>query len=598
MIKEARKLKVSKLFPEDKPGIRYSVPIFQRAFSWKKPQWESLLTDIWDNEVGYFLGTIICIPEANGNKNQQNFTVIDGQQRLISLLLLYSAIHSLLVAYEKSENRSDNSNSHNSKRMKALRRVLVTNSGRFELRIIPQRSGSDRESFEEVMKNSLNQRKCNEKSLIFKAYDYFRIEIGKRAEEADDKYLQNIMRLKQKIDQILMVRIEVITAADAYILFESLNNRGLPLTISDIIKNQILSQIDTHYHDELDKQNDSWDEMIEKLGEPAIQERFFRHYYNAFRLDLPQLYQGVDTGVRNIGRAKLIGFYERLASWINVTICMQELIAKSNLYDCLIHPDNSSLKNCRAGLADLDHIGAAPSYQLLMYLLTTNVKEDEIKKLIDFLVKFFVRRNLTDKPRSRDMDVIFIDQIDLLRHEPGNIDQVIDNLIKKSALKEEFIRGLEGDLYEDNRAACRFILCKIEETNYKGIETLPPLWQRKSTKYLFEIEHVFPQGKNIPQEWVDMIAGGDQKKAKELQEKYVHKLGNLTLTAFNPNLSNNPFKEKRDLVDNGKPAGYNNGLILNEDLKPPQPDWTIDKIKLRTEKLVKQAIELFRFENE
>lgn len=91
-----------------------------------------------------------------------------------------------------------------------------------------------------------------------------------------------------------------------------------------------------------------------------------------------------------------------------------------------------------------------------------------------------------------------------------------------------------------------------------------------------------------------MISDGDKEKAKELQEKYVHCLGNLTLTRFNSNLSDKPFKDKRDAEDkSGKYIGYKNGLGLNEDLKDEET-WTVEKIEARTDKLVKQILELFK----
>jgi len=273
---------------------------------------------------------------------------------------------------------------------------------------------------------------------------------------------------------------------------------------------------------------------------------------------------------------------------------MKELEEKSRFYLSLIHPEHSKLKKCKAGLADLDRIGAAPSYQLLMYLLSIQFNEDKFQQLIDFLVKFFVRRNLTDKPPSREMDVLFIDQIELLRKPTGNINQVITNLKSKSAMDDEFEAKLKGDIYEENRAACRFILCKIEASYYSGDEALPDLWSRIGSKYRFEIEHVFPQGSNIPQAWIDMIVGGDKDNAKKLQDDYVHKLGNLTLTAYNKELRNWSFEKKRELKVGTKYTGYKNGLYLNKDLAK-EPQWTIDKIVVRTDALVKEALNLFKF---
>jgi hypothetical protein len=228
-----------------------------------------------------------------------------------------------------------------------------------------------------------------------------------------------------------------------------------------------------------------------------------------------------------------------------------------------------------------------------MYILTTNVDEAQIRKLVQFLVKFFVRRHLTNTPNFRNLDMLFIEQIEELRKSPNNIDLVIGNLKSKSASEDEFKQKMRGSIYDDNRAACRFILCKIEES-CSTPETKVDLWQRKDSKYRFEIEHVFPQGENIPQDWIDMIAGGDRKLAEARQIECVHKLGNLTLTAFNKELRNWPFDKKRDNMKSGEYIGYKNGLYLNRVLAS-KSEWTKDDITERTDELVKQALDIFKF---
>lgn len=103
----------------------------------------------------------------------------------------------------------------------------------------------------------------------------------------------------------------------------------------------------------------------------------------------------------------------------------------------------------------------------------------------------------------------------------------------------------------------------------------------------YQREHIFPEGQNVPDEWVKMIANGDKVLANNYRETYVHTLGNLTLTGYNQNLSNMSFEKKKDRMDksNSKYIGYRNGLALNEDVVSEET-WTVDKIKERTNKLV------------
>ena len=120
------------------------------------------------------------------------------------------------------------------------------------------------------------------------------------------------------------------------------------------------------------------------------------------------------------------------------------------------------------------------------------------------------------------------------------------------------------------------------------------LWRFENKQFVWTIEHIFPQGENIPQSWVTMIAAGDEKQAKGYQETHVHKLGNLTISGFNSALGNKSFEEKRDRTDRqGRPVGYNNGLKLNEDLASAK-GWSVAQIDARTTKLVETAMALFR----
>ena len=106
------------------------------------------------------------------------------------------------------------------------------------------------------------------------------------------------------------------------------------------------------------------------------------------------------------------------------------------------------------------------------------------------------------------------------------------------------------------------------------------------------------EGENIPNQWVDMIANGDITDAQTLQSKYVHKIGNLTLSGYNANLGNKSFKEKRDRTDQQKrPIGYKNGLYLNRELAG-MDDWSVEKITMRTDQLVQEILDFYSFETE
>ena len=126
-------------------------------------------------------------------------------------------------------------------------------------------------------------------------------------------------------------------------------------------------------------------------------------------------------------------------------------------------------------------------------------------------------------------------------------------------------------------------------------ENMVDLWRQSDSKqYIWSIEHILPQGENIPDNWVDMIADGNRQLAKNLRTEYVHTLGNLTISGYNSNLGNKGFIDKRDRKNNeGKYIGYRNGLNLNADLIS-KDKWTISDIKSRTDYLVDFVLDLFK----
>ena len=174
------------------------------------------------------------------------------------------------------------------------------------------------------------------------------------------------------------------------------------------------------------------------------------------------------------------------------------------IYSWLILQDSTETTYHKA-LEDLDHIQGAPSYLLLMYVMRNKkeltVTEDQINQLIRLLAKYFVRRNITDYPNTRDLTRIFMDIISKIE-ESNSVGNDVMTLIvdilsipANCASDEQFRRSLEGDVYKDNVGATRYILCKLAESAMTQ-ETWTDLWRRTDKKvFVWTIEHIFPEGK-------------------------------------------------------------------------------------------------------
>lgn len=159
-----------------------------------------------------------------------------------------------------------------------------------------------------------------------------------------------------------------------------------------------------------------------------------------------------------------------------------------------------------------------------------------------------------------------------------------------SATDEEFRARLVGRIYQENTDVARFVLATLAEDAMTK-ETKVDLWRQEKNHFVWAIEHILPQGENLPPAWQQMLGGA--AVSAEVQEEHRHRLGNLTITAYNSNLGNKSFLEKRDRKDSkGRFIGYRNGLSLNAELAA-RDSWTANDIEERTVALADKAVERF-----
>lgn len=595
------KYPISQMFDPDSKTV-FEVPKYQREYVWGIREWSALYDDLVENDEGYFLGSIICI-NSTTNSLSPKFEVVDGQQRLTTTSLFLAALYTIL------NSRKDELDEDQQADLLQLRRKLVLKKTTQELRVVPQVQGSNLDDYmglmakigiipQRAMPNFAGLRR------IVKGYNYFKKRIEVDAEAADDT-IRLLFQILDKVNAAILVMIEVSNHADAYTLFESLNNRGTPLTSVDLIKNLLLARLDIMESDNLDYYFSRWREVLNNLGDDySVQERFFRQNYNAFRGALNAPFRKDDRpyplGIIAT-RSTLLDIYEKLVTR-DPKGFLDEIIENSTIYSSIILSKTEGLSSeLRTSFLDLQRVQGAPSYLFLMYLFKNKealgIDDENIVKITRLLINFFIRRNLTDTPPTRDLTRLFMSFIEEIEQNHYDGTKVYDNLRNKlisvSASDELFAEKLHGPVYEENSGACRFILCMMAQAGMTQ-ETYVDLWRQYDSKqYVWSIEHIFPQGSNIPQTWVDMIANGDQVKAQEYQAEYVHTFGNLTITGYNSTLSNKSFSEKRDRKDNnGKYIGYRNGLNLNDDIRDKN-EWTVDIIKARTDRMVKEIMSMF-----
>jgi len=609
-INRVNRYPISQLF-DTESRIVFEIPKYQRAYTWSSKNWENVFDDLLDNSTGYFLGTIICIDTAADSINSPKMEVVDGQQRLTTLSLLLASLYSVLSEFRNELNDDQKLD------MRQLKCRLVLKDTKSAIRVVPQMQDHNLDDYKGILAEQEiisphPMPKSSGKRRIKRAFEYFKKRIGMMIETSDNGApncaIKSLFELLGKINSAIIVMIEVSSHADAHTLFESLNNRGVPLTAVDLIKNLLLAQLDTKDNESLDYHFSRWQQILKYIGDDySVQERFLRHNYNAFRRVTNAPFKGIDDSRQYpLGilatRSNLLDIYEKLIKRDPASF-LGTLFDNASCYSKIIlrNDDDIISTELHESYQNLSRVQGAPSYLLLLYMEkernTLGITDDDIIKTVTLLVSFFVRRNLTDIPPTRDLTRIFMDIIEEIENDKlrGNI--IYNNMRKKlvslSAPDSVFEERLRGPVYSDNYDATRFILCTIAERGMTK-ETKVDLWQQTINKqYDWTIEHIFPQGENIPKKWIDMIANGDVEKAKDYQEKYVNTFGNLTLTGYNSELSNRPFIEKREQKDkDGLNNGYRNGLNLNADVVTCD-EWTIDKINKRTDRLVREILSAF-----
>ena len=381
----------------------FKIPAYQRPYVWKQSEWDKLFDDIEGNDAGYFVGAILCVDK--GNRDEKDYAVcevIDGQQRLTTLSLLLTAIYSVLDDYSKmafvkgnprlSEKISD--------KKKSLKNQLIVEAvnDKFITRVIPQYDDNRDDYFHIIIgtlgideadfSKPLQTGKVDARRQLNRAYSYFQKRIKNYAVDEDgkndiDRQVKRIFEFSLKVNSTTVVMITAESESNANMLFEALNNRGVPLTITHLIRNKLLgeiksaSQSESKLQFEFDYYKDKWNKILgeglfksdDKEISSGEQERFFRQSYNAYRFnwinDYPNNKQFISVG-------KKANLYDAYSEMINLAPekTFKQIMESAELYLKLQGDDaNGISKNLNSLYKDLNHINGTTSYTLLLYLV-------------------------------------------------------------------------------------------------------------------------------------------------------------------------------------------------------------------------------------
>ncbi|GJD22629.1 hypothetical protein RIVM261_075850 [Rivularia sp. IAM M-261] len=529
---------------------QYIVPLFQRAYSWKKNEWQVLWDDIAelcavDNPRPHFMGSIVTMPTTSVPEGVGKYLLIDGQQRLTTSFILLSALRDKAKQSGEDELAAEIDNT-------ILLNPYKKGLDYYKL----QPTQLDRESFHHIIHNTHSDLPYS--NGILECYSFFE----RKIRQSQIEY--------QKIKKVICSNLSVVSVVlsnedDPYLVFENLNAKGRPLTQADLIRNYFFMRI--HVDNQEDIYKEYWEPMQKLLKEDLTE--FIRHYLTKSGVDVKQSDIYFEIKER-ISRGEPLPY-------------LQDLCIFSKYYAKLLNPELEEKENVRKYLQRLKRLEVSTVYPFVLNCYhdwqQSTITEDELVSILKIIENFIIRRFVCNI-QTRGLNRVFA----LLYSQVSkDTDLASDNFVVrlKSALQSrnypkdtEFkSRLMDVKLYGSNRSEkARLILESIEES-YKHKEQVP--FNKLS------IEHVMPQ---TPTKWWKEHLGEDWAITHEL---LIHSLGNLTLTAYNPELSNDDFPTKKIELQNSH-------LELNKYFNS-KDSWCKDDIEERAAYLADLALQIWEY---
>ncbi len=542
----------------------FSIPVYQRNYIWEKENCEKLLQDIVSisqNKKTHFMGSIIyishLIDDEKSLRQLREFVIIDGQQRVTTIMLLLKAIETK-IPNEGIKKEIDN---------------LLNLSGQ-RLRLKPIKS--DKEAFDLVMQNRSHE--LQGVSHIRDNYKFFT--------EKLEYYISEGYRIEEIYSAFLRLRIVAIGLElgedDPQVVFENINATGVQLKALDLIRNYLMmeenSENQKHLYDTY------WVPLENWLGEKDLND-FIKTYLRIYFEDKVNFGDKVKKGEHKVYYALKAHHRDNFPN--DIQGLMGDMREYGRIYQIFLDRDHYFLKrgdsqqlaNLRLRIKDLVKIkfGVAKPFVLRCARDFEEGKLDyeNFYEILQILISYFVRRSVCKESTPTLTGVLY----SLYRQLEENVSaDALKHYLGKSVGQAVFPNddkikvAFAGNTYTANQV-CKFILLEIEKLS----NAEPPKEEN------LEVEHFYPQ--TPTQEWRDMV--GDYFT---FEQDCLNNFGNLTLSGQNQKLSNKSYEAKIELMEQHSSLHLNDYFINNTH------SWGIEEVKNRSEYLADQfcQVELFK----
>ena len=518
-----------------KNATSFFIPPFQRAYAWGRPEIERYFSDIsriieseidkkQHDKLEHFFGTVVIKEEKAGFANKS--VVVDGQQRLTTTLIFLIALRDCETDTVKQDYITQN--------------YLTNNSSSFQDKIKLKQVTKDWDSYRALVTKSQPN-----PGVISIAYELLKKLITEKRKFNPEVEFEHYIIAIQRINvAVIFLDERPFKGEDPQIIFETLNSLGKPLTLSDLVRNFVLLNMESN------KQSD----IYEKIWHPKIEDvlnenssKFFRDYlqyktasslkvvsdnntkelYQQFKDFVEENFEDHNDFVNDIVR------FVKCYKWI-ITEIINESISTNNTKD----------KEIKELLRNIFHDIKAEAFKpfVLGLLEYHQYTVNDVKLSDEFLIAtlttirtYLIRRRILGLTQGENKNIVTfskkieglskgnIQMIELLTNVFYRLRLPNDNEIKTSLTTMNF--------YEGSKQYSKFILGKIEEHNTKvSVDFRNP----KIT-----IEHIMPQ--TLEDSWKVELG----ENYKDIHKNYIHNIGNLILTEFNSEIGNKPFEEKK-----------------------------------------------------
>ena len=562
----------------------FKVPIHQRSFDWREDHTEELWEDICfavnREDEDYFLGTIV-LREVEREEPYDSYEIVDGQQRLTCISMIFSAIHNEFKSRNDAERAErifqEFLGSKGYERQAQPRPKIQLNETNNEVYRNYIVESENRGVVSQVLKNKKKLHPSNQKLL--EAYEYFLTKVSSEASVKGTAYDEFLVPLINTLNQrVKLIVIPVTDDEGAYLVFESVNARGKDLAVSDLVKNRLYYEVG---NEQVRRAKELWDKMEVDLRRRPIPE-YLRHFWIAKRAESGSLKVREKNLYRKILRS--LPEQNRKAEAIQL---LSDLSVSAHDYamisDYTLWPDDPCYDTSfESILEDLQLFRVSQCYPVLLNVIQ-HFEARDILKTFQAIANFSFRYNIIGSGTSGKLESIFGNIAYEIRRGNYTSPEDIADELRSVNPDRQFRVDFQITAFSKRKSKlARYTLARLEnylrrQNNGHKLEKIDPNDRRIS------LEHILPQNEEMHANWRDDF-GVNLDPAD-----YIYRIGNLTLLTkkLNRESADRSFEEK-------KSAALNKSDLLIDEYVRDANKWGNREIEQRQKQLAKYAVQVWK----